>query len=121
MTGREVPPRPTPEEAAAIPADPPRLPPHLELKGIEPAADEARRMLRFAGAEIPGMGDTELLVNAVECERSAREWPPDITAALLAFVYRAEVWKRADESRECDKKQRFLRMARKAGFVLRNT
>lgn len=121
MTGREVPPRPTPEEAAAVPADPPRLPQHLEIKGIEPAADETRRMLRFAGAEIPGMGDTELLGNAVGCERAARDWPPDMTAVLLAFVYRAEVWRRVDESRECDKKQRFLRMARKAGFVFRNT
>lgn len=109
------PPRPTDEERERTPSDPDRLPDYLEANGVEAAAEDTRRMLRYAAAEVPGMSDTEVLRNAAMCESAAAEWPPDVTARMLSFVYRAEVLRRI----EADGPRRlFRRMARRVGYVM---
>lgn len=117
MNGDEMPP-PTDEEAAEALREPARLPDYLEETGVEAAAEDVRRMLRYGAADVPGMSDTEVLRNAAVCEEAAAEWPPDVTARLLSFVYRAEVLRRMESD---GPRGLFRRMARKVGYTRRPT
>ena len=98
---------------------PARLPQHLEENGVEPAVEAMRDTLRMGGAMIADMGDADLLRNAAACEEEASEWPPDVLSSFLVYLYRAEVVHRILRSRQTDRRERFVRMARKAGFHYR--
>lgn len=108
MTGPAADPR-LPDE------EPPPLAPHLE-EGIEWAQDWVAGMLRSAGDDVAEAGDADLLKQAAACEAMCQEWPPDVGASILIHLYRAEVLHRMDESDRTDRRQRFTRMARRAGY-----